>query len=134
MRSLVDVGPLPGMAQVYSRAGRRMLPRMLLGATPSFLASDGLWRLLAVCADGTMRLWDLQSLKVIISGSALPVLGDRLPRPHGKFPGLARIAGTGKDEGGFFMIVLCIFGRASSRLPNTVVSKGWSLQLLRLSG
>lgn len=50
-----------------------MLPAIQLGDAPAFLAASG-WRLLAVAADGSMWLWDLQAPAVILRASAAPLL------------------------------------------------------------
>ncbi|KAL0026450.1 hypothetical protein WJX79_010832 [Trebouxia sp. C0005] len=50
--------------QVYTPAGRRMLPALKLSAPPVSLSSDGGWRLMVVCRDGSLRVWDLQALTV----------------------------------------------------------------------
>ena len=55
---------LVGMVQVYTPAGRRMLPAFKLTAPPVSLSSDGAWRLMVVCRDGSLRVWDLQALSV----------------------------------------------------------------------
>ena len=52
------------MVQVYTPAGRRMLPAFKLTAPPVSLSSDGAWRLMVVCRDGSLRVWDLQALSV----------------------------------------------------------------------
>lgn len=53
-----------GILQVYTPAGRRMLPALKLSAPPVSLSSDGGWRLMVVCRDGSLRVWDLQALTV----------------------------------------------------------------------
>ena len=36
-----------------------MLPALKLSAAPVSLSSNGAWKLLAVCQDGKVRVWDL---------------------------------------------------------------------------
>ena len=54
---LAAAGLADGSVQVYSRAGRRLLPGVALGACSAFLAAAGP-RLLLVTCDGAMRVWD----------------------------------------------------------------------------
>ena len=64
-------------AQVYTPSGRRMLPGIRLGAPPAFLAADGAddgARLLAVAADGSLRLWDLRRTMLELEASVEPLL------------------------------------------------------------
>ena len=58
-----------------------MLPSISLGAPPLRLASGAGWRLLVVCADAVLRLWDLQAQKLIVRASlpAWPQAESTLP-------------------------------------------------------
>ena len=60
--------------QVYSPAGRRLLPAMQLGSAPVFLASDSGWRLLAVTQLGWLLLWDLKEQRLVAESSIEPLL------------------------------------------------------------
>lgn len=51
-----------------------MFPAIQLGSTVVSLSSDKAWRLLAVCQDGSMQLWDLQGLTSILNASLQPLL------------------------------------------------------------
>ena len=62
------------MVQVYTCAGRRMFPAMKLPAPAAIVSSDGAWRLLAVCRDGTLHVWDLQTLTSLLQASLQPLL------------------------------------------------------------
>ncbi len=63
-----------GMLQVYTPAGRRMLPALKLSAAPMSLSSDGAWRLMVVCRDGSLRVWDLQALTIQLETSLLSLV------------------------------------------------------------
>ena len=63
-----------GMLQVYTPAGRRMLPALKLSAAPVSLSSDGAWRLMVVCTDGSLRVWDLQPLTIQLEISLLSLV------------------------------------------------------------
>ncbi len=63
-----------GMLQVYTPAGRRMLPALKLSAPPVSLSSDGAWRLMVVCRDGSLRVWDLHALTVQLEVCLLPLV------------------------------------------------------------
>jgi hypothetical protein len=63
-----------GNLQVYSPAGRRLLPAMQLGSAPIFLVSDSGWRLLAVSQSGSLLLWDLKDQRLIVEASMDPLL------------------------------------------------------------
>ena len=60
--------------QVYTPAGRRMFPAIKLSAAPVSLSSDGAWRLLALCRDGSLRVWDLQRLTSLLDTSLAPLV------------------------------------------------------------
>lgn len=60
--------------QIYTPAGRRMFPAIQLGAAIVSLSSDKAWRLLAVCQDGSMQLWDMHSLTSILTVSLQALL------------------------------------------------------------
>jgi len=72
-------------AQVYTPSGRRMLPAIRLGAPPAFLAADGAdgARLLAVAADGSLRLWDLRRAALELEASVEPLLAGLAPGTTG---------------------------------------------------
>lgn len=63
-----------GMVQVYTSAGRRMFPAMKLPAPAAIVSSDGAWRLLAVCRDGSLHVWDLNTLTSLLQTSLQPLL------------------------------------------------------------
>ena len=51
-----------------------MFPAMKLAAPAVSLSSDGAWRLLAVCKDGSLHVWDLRSLITLLQASLHPLL------------------------------------------------------------
>ena len=57
--------------QVFTPAGRRLLPSLHLSACAAFMSTDGAWRLLVVTTDGNLRLWDLQKLSLVVEASVL---------------------------------------------------------------
>eukprot|EP00850_Spirogloea_muscicola_P015169 SM000114S24132 [mRNA] locus=s114:115169:120348:- [translate_table: standard] len=63
-----------GTLQVYTSAGRRALPPMLLGSPVAFLEADSGWRLLAVTLSGDVHLWDLSLGKRILLTTLAPLL------------------------------------------------------------
>eukprot|EP00850_Spirogloea_muscicola_P023746 SM000385S14624 [mRNA] locus=s385:59758:64250:- [translate_table: standard] len=63
-----------GTLQVYTSAGRRALPPMLLGSPAAFLEADSGWRLLAVTLSGDVHLWDLSLGKRILLTTLAPLL------------------------------------------------------------
>ncbi|KAK9842260.1 hypothetical protein WJX81_003301 [Elliptochloris bilobata] len=63
-----------GTVEVYTMAGRLLLPSLHLGACAAFMATDGAWRLLVAGTDGSLRLWDLQKLSLVVEASVLPLL------------------------------------------------------------
>ena len=85
-RSLKLLTTMPG--QVFTPAGRRLLPSLHLGARPVFMSADGAWRLLAVAANGDLRLWDLQKLTLVVEASVLPLLSMQSRHVEGASGGL----------------------------------------------
>ena len=63
-----------------------MLPSIRLGGPAVFLASDADWALLAVSADGAMRLWDLRTLRLELESSVEPLLSGTPPGVRGTWP------------------------------------------------
>ena len=51
-----------------------MLPSIRMGGPAVFLVADNAWRLLAVSADGVVRLWNLQLLKLELETSVEALL------------------------------------------------------------
>lgn len=51
-----------------------MLPSIRLGGPAVFLAADSAWRLLAVSADGCVRLWNLRLMSLELETSVAPLL------------------------------------------------------------
>jgi hypothetical protein len=67
-----------------------MLPGIRLGAPPAFLAADGSdgVRLLAVATDGSLRLWDLRRMALVLEASVEPLLAGLAPGTTGMPPPL----------------------------------------------
>ena len=63
--------------QVFTPAGRRLLPSLQLSACAAFMSTDGAWRLLVVTTDGDLRVWDLQKLSLVVEASVLPLLSQQ---------------------------------------------------------
>ena len=63
-----------------------MLPAMKLPAGAVSVSSDGAWRLLAVCRDGSLHVWDLQSLTSLLQASLHPLLASTTPPAAGLSP------------------------------------------------
>lgn len=63
-----------GSLQVYTPAGRRALPSMLLGSPAPFLDCDADWLLLALTLSGDVHVYDLQSKKKVLESSVAPIL------------------------------------------------------------
>ena len=63
-----------------------MLPAIKLGGPAAFLAADGDWRLLAVGADGGLRLWDLRRRTLELEASLEPLLAGAPPSLAGATP------------------------------------------------
>ena len=61
--------------QVYSAAGRQLLPNIALGSVPRYLAAGAAWQLMAVCADASVRLWDLQTERLLVRASLSALRG-----------------------------------------------------------
>ena len=68
------VALMGGTVVVWSPAGRRLLPPMVLDSPCVFLAAHAPYRLLAVTCTGTLLLWDLHACKCLLQESVLPVL------------------------------------------------------------
>jgi len=89
---LAAAGLADGTVQVYSRAGRRLLPGVALGACPAFLAAAGP-RLLVVSCDGAVRLWDFGGGGSEPTAGAVPTsileasVSPLLPAASGAAPG-----------------------------------------------
>jgi hypothetical protein len=64
------------MRQVYSPAGRRLVPPIRLDSATAFLASDAGHRLLAASTTGAVRVWDVQRLECVAEASVAPLLAD----------------------------------------------------------
>lgn len=74
-----------GVVQVYTSAGRRMFPAMKLPAPAAIVSSDGAWRLLAVCRDGSLHVWDLHTLTSLLQASLQPLLASTPSGTAGTF-------------------------------------------------
>ena len=74
------------MVQVYTSAGRRMFPAMKLPAPAAIVSSDGAWRLLAVCRDGSLHVWDLNTLTSLLQASLQPLLASTPSGTAGNLP------------------------------------------------
>lgn len=57
---------------------------MRLGAAVAHLCCDGSWRLLAVLLDGTLRLWDLSSRKLVVGANVSSLRGSEGAMGAGK--------------------------------------------------
>ena len=69
-------GCIDGSLYVYSPGGRRLFPAMMLSSAPSILeASRAGAYLVALCALGELRVWDLDTAKEILRTDATSVLG-----------------------------------------------------------
>ena len=71
---MIFTGAKLALIQVYTPAGRRMLPAMKLGAAPASLSSNGAWGLLVVCRDGSLRVWDVQHLTSLLDTNVAPLV------------------------------------------------------------
>eukprot|EP00898_Chlorokybus_atmophyticus_P000368 jgi/Chlat1/1331/Chrsp118S01752 len=65
-----------GSLQLYTAAGRRALPRLMLPAPVSALNSHVGGMLLAAVASGEVFVWDTASLKLALKASLLPLVND----------------------------------------------------------
>lgn len=69
------IGCEDGSLFVYSPAGRRMFPCIMLGSPVTHLDSNLTRHLLAVTSDAALRIWDVHAQKIITTGALGPLLG-----------------------------------------------------------
>lgn len=62
--------------QLYSPAGRHLTAPLKLGAGIAKLACDAAWRLLVLTTSGAVRLFDVESLRSLLTASLAPLLED----------------------------------------------------------
>lgn len=60
--------------QIYTMAGRRAQPSMMLGSAAVFMDCDENWKLMVVTRNGSLHLWDLQESKRLLHESLGPLL------------------------------------------------------------
>jgi len=71
----VAVGCIDGSLYLYSPAGRRLLPALLLSAPPKYLEASATGsHVVAVCADGSCVVFDLSEEEEVLNTSVLPLL------------------------------------------------------------
>lgn len=63
-----------------------MFPAMKLPAPAAIVGSDGAWRLLAVCRDGSLHVWDLHTLTSLLQASLQPLLASTPSGTAGMLP------------------------------------------------
>ncbi|CAD7701890.1 unnamed protein product [Ostreobium quekettii] len=68
------VATAEGDLQIFSASGIRLVPSILLGAKPSFLDSDGDWRLLSLTCQGHLRVWDVGKVECLVETSLFGLL------------------------------------------------------------
>lgn len=60
--------------QIYTMAGRRAQPSMMLGSAAVFMDCDENWKLMVVTRNGSLHLWELQESKRLLHESLGPLL------------------------------------------------------------
>eukprot|EP00250_Pteridium_aquilinum_P005363 c15474_g1_i1 orf=816-3749(+) len=68
------VGCLDGTLQVYTKAGMRAMPSMMVGSAPVFMDCTENSRLLLLTRHGALYLWDFMELRCLLKESVLPLL------------------------------------------------------------
>lgn len=60
--------------QIYTMAGRRAQPSIMLGSAAVFMDCDENWKLMIVTRNGSLLLWDLQQSKRLLHETLGPLL------------------------------------------------------------
>nr|PNR26189.1 hypothetical protein PHYPA_030763 [Physcomitrium patens] len=63
-----------GSLQIYTKAGRRAQPSLMLGSAAAFMDCDENWKLMVVTRNGSLYLWDLQESRRLLHESLGPLL------------------------------------------------------------
>jgi hypothetical protein len=68
---------IAGDLLLYSPAGRRLFPPIRLGCAAAAMATDRGTKLLVLCTDGRLRIWDVQLGTSLLDVSAAPLLSEQ---------------------------------------------------------
>ncbi|CAM6104964.1 unnamed protein product [Calypogeia fissa] len=90
--------------QVYTAAGRRALPPIILSSSAAFMDCDKEWKLLLLTCCGALQIWDLRSCVSILRESVSAILSST-PKPPFQ-DGDVRVISARISEAGAPLIVL----------------------------
>lgn len=97
------VGCQDGTLQVYTKAGRRAMPSILVGSAPVFMDFTGNSRLLLLTRQGALYMWDCLGSRCLLKESVLPLLAIS---PDSVDKGSLKIASVGVSRSGAPLVVL----------------------------
>ncbi|XP_024539552.1 protein HIRA isoform X1 [Selaginella moellendorffii] len=100
------VGCEDGSLQVYTMAGRRALPSMVVGSAAAFMDCTRGWELLLLTRGGTMHVWDLRQSQCLLNESLLPLTLSSSATSSAKESGVMRIISARFSEAGAPLVVL----------------------------
>ncbi|EFJ23133.1 hypothetical protein SELMODRAFT_267866 [Selaginella moellendorffii] len=100
------VGCEDGSLQVYTMAGRRALPSMVVGSAAAFMDCTRGWELLLLTRGGTMHVWDLRQSQCLLNESLLSLTLSSSATSSAKENGVMRIISARFSEAGAPLVVL----------------------------
>lgn len=68
------VGCDDGTLQIYTKAGRRAVPSLMVGSAPAFVDCDEGWKLLLLTRQGALYMWEFIGPSCVLKESVLPLL------------------------------------------------------------
>lgn len=101
--SIWAVGCQDGTLQVYTKAGRRAMPSMMVGSAPVFMdCTEKSW-LLLLTRHGALYMWDCMESRCLLKESVLPLLALYVDSPD---KGVIRIVSIRISRSGAPLVVL----------------------------
>ncbi|KAG0575691.1 hypothetical protein M758_5G025400 [Ceratodon purpureus] len=95
-----------GSLQIYTMAGRRAQPSMMLGSAAVFMDCDENWKLMVVTRNGSLHLWDLQESKRLLHESLGPLLNSTSANSMLSSNGTMKLASARLSKAGAPLVVL----------------------------
>nr|XP_024398569.1 protein HIRA-like isoform X2 [Physcomitrium patens] len=95
-----------GSLQIYTMAGRRAQPSIMLGSAAAFMDCDENWKLMVVTRNGLLHLWDLQESKRLLHESLGPLLNSTSANSTLASNGTMKLVSARLSKAGAPLIVL----------------------------